>query len=115
MTGKPPDNAPMHGQNLITTADMIPGFICRFCAGRAGKRRPGRGLTGTTGSGDSIIVNDGRVPDTPPEYHGLTGHHTMGKNVRENEVERTAGYRNEKNAGAVFPNAGIIIQKPEGT
>ncbi|MFA4823871.1 MAG: hypothetical protein WC593_01795 [Methanoregula sp.] len=114
MTGKPPDDALMNEQQLRTTADTIPSVICQFYEGRAGKRGPGWTMAGTTGSSDSIIVNDGSVPDANPEYHSLTGNRTMEEILRERVAEWTTGYGDEKNAGLSFFNAGII-QNPEGT
>jgi len=115
MTVKPLDDVPMNGQQLRTIADTIPGVLFQFYARGSGEWGPGRMLAGTTGTGDNSIDTDGRVPYTNREYHCLTGHRTIEKTFRESMVEGTVGYWDEKNAGAVFPHAGIIIRKPEGT
>ncbi|MDO9035244.1 MAG: hypothetical protein Q7U51_08590 [Methanoregula sp.] len=114
MTGKPDENASMNGQPLRMIPDTIPGVVCQFNARRTGERGPGRTLAGTTGTGDSIIDNDGRVPDANPDYHCLTVHRTWEKFLRERVAKRAAGFGDKKNTEAIVLNAGIIIRKPGG-
>jgi hypothetical protein len=105
----------MNEQQLIMIPNTIPGVICQFCARGSGEIGPGRTLAGTTGTREIIFDDDGRVPDAPPESHCLTGNRTIKENLIVIVAEWTAGYGDEKNAGSVFPNAGIIIRKPGGT
>jgi len=115
MTVKPADDEHINEQHMVTAADMIPGVICRFDARSSGERRPGRTLAGTTGTGDSINDDDGRVPDAYPEYHCRAGHRTREVILRAGVAERTSSYRDEKNAEVIALNARIIIRKPEAT